>query len=237
MAKPQILIIEDEEDILTLLKGQLELDNFEVYGVTCGQEALEFLERQQPDLILLDLNLPDIDGLKVCRLLRERTQAPIIMVTARDSLSDKLRGFECGADDYLTKPFEYLELLVRIRARLRRSLLEASKREVLCFGPLKIIPAKRQVYLDGKPVKLTKKEYDLLEILVSQPGEVLSREFIRSQLWPNKEIYPWSRALDVHIQRLRQKIEPDPEKPRFIITHPGVGYRFEPGEKESSNPT
>ncbi|MBA2849021.1 response regulator transcription factor [Thermosulfuriphilus ammonigenes] len=236
MSKPEILIVEDEKDILSLLKDQLELDDFRVFGVTSGLEALEFLEEHHPDLIILDLNLPDIDGLKVCRQIREKTQVPIIMVTARDSLSDKLRGFEAGADDYLTKPFEYLELLVRIRARLKRTA-DISRKESLQFGPLKIIPSKRQVYLNGRPVKLTKKEYDLLEILASQPGEVLSRDFIRSQLWPDKEIYPWSRALDVHIQRLRQKIEPDPEHPRFIITHPGVGYRFEPGEEEPSPAT
>ena len=152
---------------------------------------------------------------------------PIIMLTVRNSVSDKLRGFEVGADDYVTKPFEYLELAARMRACLRRSRKVSHDREVLDTGRVQVFPQKREVYVDGKPVKLTRKEYELLELLVSHAGKVLTREFIKSQLWKDKQIYPWSRTLDVHIQRLRQKIEPDPENPCFIITHPGVGYRFE----------
>jgi len=122
-----------------------------------------------------------------------------------------------------------LEVVARIKACLRRANLQAAKKEILDFGRLKIDLRKREVYLQGKPVKLTKKEFDLLKVLASHPGEVLSRDFLRRELWPQKEIYPWSRALDVHVQRLRHKIEEDPERPCYIITHPGVGYRFEPG--------
>ncbi len=227
----KILIIEDDQDILLILKEQLELDGFVVFGAETAAEGLKILTEKDPDLIILDLNLPDKDGLKVCQEIREQSDIPILMLTARDSISDKIRGFEYGADDYITKPFEYLEVVARIRACLRRARSPAlTKREVLEFGPLRIDERKREVYLHGRPVKLTRKEFDLLKVLASHPGEVLSREFLRQELWPRKEIYPWSRALDVHIQRLRQKIEPDPENPRYIITHPGVGYRFEPGE-------
>jgi len=229
--KAKILIIEDDRDILLILKDQLELDGFEVYGAETAQEGLKLLREKRPDLVVLDLNLPDMDGLKVCQKIREMNDLPILMLTARDSISDKLRGFEYGADDYITKPFEYLEVVARIRACLRRTKPASVRKEVLDFGPLKIDERRREVYVDGRPVRLTRKEFDLLKILASHPGEVLSREFLRRELWPRKEIYPWSRALDVHIQRLRQKIEPDPEKPRFIITHPGVGYRFEPGDQ------
>jgi len=229
VAKASILIIEDDRDILLILKDQLELDGFEVLEAETAKEGLRILREKKPDLVVLDLNLPDMDGLKVCQQIRKESDLPILMLTARDSISDKLRGFEYGADDYITKPFEYLEVVARIRACLRRARASEPRKEVLDFGALKIDEKRREVYVNGRPVRLTRKEFDLLKILASHPGEVLSREFLRRELWPRKEIYPWSRALDVHIQRLRQKIEPDPEKPRFIITHPGVGYRFEPG--------
>ncbi|NPA48791.1 MAG: response regulator transcription factor [Thermodesulfobacteria bacterium] len=226
--KAKILIIEDDSDIVFILKEHLELDGFEVYGAENAEEGFRLLSEKKPDLLLLDLNLPDMDGLKVCQKIRRQSDIPIIMLTARDSLSDKIKGFECGADDYLVKPFEYLEVVARIKACLRRAKKAPKKKELLDFGELKIDINKREVYLKDKPVRLTKKEFDLLRVLASHPDEVLSRDFLRNQLWPEKEIYPWSRALDVHIQRLRQKIEPDPENPRFIITHPGVGYRFSP---------
>ena len=145
-------------------------------------------------------------------------------------MSDKLRGFEAGADDYVTKPFEYSELAARIRACLRRRCEGRSSGKILDMGRVRIIPSKREVYVDGGLVGLTRREYELLDLLARHAGKVLSRDFIKTQIWKGKEIYPWSRALDVHIQRLRRKIEPDPENPRFIITHSGVGYRFEPGE-------
>lgn len=230
MPRAKILIIEDDRDILLILKDQLELDDFEVFGAETAQKGLKIFEKESPDLIVLDLNLPDMDGLKVCQTIRQKSNIPILMLTARDSISDKLRGFEYGADDYIVKPFEYLEVVARIKACLRRANLQSAKRDVLDFGRLKIDLRKREVYLEGKPVKLTKKEFDLLKVLASHPGEVLSRDFLRRELWPQKEIYPWSRALDVHVQRLRQKIEADPEHPRYIITHPGVGYRFEPAD-------
>ncbi|WP_022853621.1 response regulator transcription factor [Thermodesulfatator atlanticus] len=226
--KTKILIIEDDLDIIYVLKEHLELDGFEVFEAETAKKGLKILEEEAPDLILLDLNLPDIDGIKLCKMIRQKSDIPIIMLTARDSLSDKVRGLESGADDYLVKPFEYLEVAARIKACLRRVKRGTPQQEVFEAGAFKIDFNRREVHLNGKSIKLTRKEFDLLKILASHPNEVLSREFLRKELWPGKEIYPWSRALDVHIQRLRQKIEPDPEKPRYIITHPGVGYRFNP---------
>jgi two-component system alkaline phosphatase synthesis response regulator PhoP/OmpR family response regulator RpaB len=231
MNKATILIIEDDEDILMILKDQLELDGFSVHGVMTAEEGIKAVEEKRPDLVILDLNLPDIDGFKVCKQLRRNSDVPIIILTARDAISDKLRGFESGADDYVVKPFEYLELRARIKACLRRSQKLSPSKEVLDFGILKIWRQKREVYLNGNPIKLTQKEYELLELLATHPDEILSREFIKKQLWPDKRLYRWSRAVDVHIQRLRQKIEPYPEHPSFIITHPGVGYRFKPPER------
>ena len=228
MGDEVILIVEDDPDIQTVLKDQLEMDGYRAYAASTGEEGLNLAREVDPHLIILDLNLPDTDGLRLCKDLRRVTDVPIIMLTVRDSISDKLRGFEVGADDYITKPFEYLELAARIRACLRRSSgRKVPKEEEIDLGRVKIFPHKREVFVDGEPVRLTRKEYELLELLVSHRGKVLTREFIKSRLWKDKQIYPWSRTLDVHIQRLRRKIEPDPENPRFIITHPGVGYRFE----------
>ncbi len=226
MASNKILVIEDDEDILTVLCDQLELDGYEVMKARSGEEGLRNFERFLPDLIVLDLNLPDIDGIKVCQRLRHLSDCPVIILTARDSLSDKIRGFDCGCDDYIVKPFEYLELEARIKACLRRKNGAHLQREELVFGPLKVILKKREVYLEGKPIHLTKKEFDLLELLITHPDQVLDRDYLCSQLWPDNETYSWSRALDVHIRRLRLKVEPDPDHPTLILTHPGVGYRF-----------
>ena len=227
----KILVIEDDADIMTILKDQLELDGYKVACASTGKSGLALFNQFQPHLIILDLNLPDFDGINICKKIRRSSDLPIIMLTARDGLSDKIRGFEHGADDYIVKPFEYLELAARIRACLKRRQINAAPKSRLAFGPLVINSRKRSVEVNGQPVRLTKKEYDLLELFTSHAGEILKRNYICKQLWPEDEIYPWSRALDVHIRRLRKKIEPDPDHPRFILTHPGVGYRFEPGEE------
>lgn len=219
-----ILIIEDDKDIRRILKDQLELDGFSVTEAASGAEGIYLFKKKSPALILLDLNLPDLDGIKICQMIRNISDVPVVMLTARDALADKVRGFECGADDYIVKPFEYLELKARILANLRRRA--AVQRDELVFGDLKISLKTREVFLRGRPVSLTRKEYELLELFITQPNKVLEREYIVRQLWPNGEIYTWSRALDVHIRRLRQKIEMDAERPKFILTHPGVGYRF-----------
>ncbi len=228
MTSSKILVVEDEKDLRTVLLDQLELDGFEVIGAETGKDALEIFENFRPDVVILDLNLPDVDGLIVCQHIRKKSEVPVIIVSAREALSDKIRGLDFGADDYLTKPFDYLELAARVRACLRRkSVVDELSPDVLEFDLLKIIPESRKVELDGKAIKLTKKEFDLLMLLATNSEKVLKRDFICAQLWPQKEIYPWSRTLDVHIRRLRKKIEPNPEVPRFIITHPGVGYLFQ----------
>ncbi len=226
MAKARILVVEDEHDIRTVLMDQLRLDGFDTVGASTGKEVLENFKSLAPDLIILDLKLPDIDGLLVCQEIRKYSDIPIIIVSARDSLPDKIRGLEVGADDYVTKPFEYLELEARIRACLRRHQSISGMADPIDLGNLKIYRQKRMIEVNGNAVQLTKKEFELLNLFLENRGKVLSREFLSSHLWHNKEVYPWSRALDVHVRRLRKKIEPDPAHPKYILTHAGVGYRF-----------
>ena len=232
MVKARILVVEDEHDIRTVLMDQLRLDGFDTVGASTGKEVLKNFAALAPDLIILDLRLPDIDGLLVCQQIRKQSDIPIIIVSARDSLPDKIRGLEVGADDYVTKPFEYLELEARIRACLRRHQSSSTATDPVDLGTLKIYRQKRMIEVNGKSVKLTKKEFDLLNLFLDNKGKVLSREFLSTHLWHNKEVYPWSRALDVHVRRLRKKIEPDPANPKYILTHAGVGYRFSTGEEK-----
>jgi len=228
MSSARILVVEDDPDIRTVLMDQLTLDGYDAVGASTGKDALKRLDETAPDLVILDLKLPDIDGLLICQQIRQKSDVPIIIVSARDSLPDKIRGLEVGADDYVTKPFEYLELEARIRACLRRRKVQVKDTEPLDFGELKIYRQRRMIEVSGKEIKLTKKEFELLSLFIENQGKVLTREFLSSRLWNKKEVYPWSRALDVHIRRLRKKIEPDPANPRYILTHAGVGYRFTP---------
>ncbi len=226
-----ILLVEDDSDIATVIGDQLELDGYTVATAHSGEEGLAIFRRDRPDLVILDLNLPDMDGLKWCSLVRKESSTPIIILSARDTLSDKVRGLGCGADDYMVKPFEYLELAARVEACLRRySLPDAKQQEPLVeLGSLKIDRTKRAVSVEGREwVPLTRKEFDLLDLFLENKGKILNRDYLCSHLWPNQEVYPWSRSLDVHIRRLRKKIEPDPNLPRYLVTHPGVGYRLEP---------
>lgn len=223
--KKSILVVDDDEDIVQTIKGNLELDGYEVLTALDGRTGLHVAKTTRPDLIILDLNLPDIDGIKACEIIRREFDFPIIMLTARDGISDKVLGLECGADDYMVKPFNYLELSARIKAifkRMERSLVK-EKHE---FKDLSIDFKSRTTTVRGKIIKLTKTEFDLLSLFVSHPNEVLSREFLRQQIWRDSQLYQSSRALDVHVQRLRKKIEPEIEKPAYIITVAGVGYRF-----------
>ncbi len=226
MARAKILVVEDDSDIRTVLMDQLRLDGFDTVGASTGKEVIDNFTSFSPDLIVLDLMLPDLDGLVVCQKIRQISDVPIIIVSARDSLPDKIRGLEVGADDYVTKPFEYLELEARIRACLRRRQITSVESDPVDLGKLKIYRHKRMIEINGKSVNLTKKEFDLLNLFLENKGKVLSREFLSSHLWHQKEVYPWSRALDVHIRRLRKKIEPDPANPKYILTHAGMGYRF-----------
>ncbi len=225
--KHRLLIIEDDRDILRVLKDQFETDGFEVDTAENAAEALKKLNKNPVDLIILDINLPDMDGFTLCKKIRESKDTPIIMLTVKSDVKDKITGFESGADDYVTKPFDYMELLARVKARLRRT----QKPRILDFGYLRIDASKMEVTVNSRPVSLTKREFELLYLLASHSGEVLSRDFIKSRIWKDKELYPWSRTIDVHIKKLRSKIEPDPENPSIILTCPGIGYKFVPPNK------
>ncbi len=230
--KHLILIVDDDEDILKVLEANLRLHGFETFSAMNCQEAREWLADRIPDLIVLDLMLPDGDGVQFCQELRaEGLKVPIIMLTARDKVSDRVLGLDSGADDYVVKPFEAIELVARIKACLRR--YEQGWNEPLKVGEVEIDPQSRTVTLSGKPVELTAKEFDLLYLLARNCGKVLTREEIKRQLWKDpKRLYSWSRVIDVHIQHLRKKIEKDSQNPRYILTVPAVGYKMvEPSQE------
>lgn len=221
-----LLVIDDDPDILKVLKANLELHNFDVATAPSWTEGTALLGSGLPDLLILDRMLPDGDGVDLCRALREtHPELPIIMLTAKDKVSDKVIGLESGADDYVVKPFETLELIARIKACLRRSKPPAPEASFTA-GSLRIDYKKRLVTVGGKEAILTPKEYDLLCLLVGKRGGAVGREEIRKHLWKEAKIYSWSRVIDVHIQHLRHKIEKNPAEPEYILTVPGVGYRF-----------
>jgi len=221
----KILLIDDDTDILKVLKANLEFHGFSVSTAESWTIGRDVLAASNPDLLLLDVMLPDGDGFDICRTIRkERPLLPIIMLTAKDKISDKIIGLNGGADDYVVKPFETLELIARIKACLRRS--KPADEELTVVGDLTIDYKRRIVRIKEKEIGLTPKEYELLCFLAAHRGEVVSREDIKKLLWKEHKIYSWSRVIDVHIQHLRQKIEADPSSPCFIITIPGVGYRF-----------
>ena len=221
-----ILVVDDDRDIVQTIKGNLELDGYKVLTAFDGRRGLDAARKNRPDLMILDLNLPDIDGIKACQIIRREFDFPIIMLTARDGISDKVLGLECGADDYIVKPFNFLELSARIKSifkRIERSLVKDHYQ----FNELLINFKSRGVSMRGVPIKLTKTEFELLELFVSYPDEVLSRDFIQQQIWRDSQLYQSSRVVDVHVQRLRKKIEIEVEKPEYILTVSGVGYKFQ----------
>ena len=224
--KITILVVDDDADILTILKDNLELDGYVVQTASSGADAIRNAEKDGIDLIILDLKLPDLDGIQVCRAIRTHSAVPIIMLTARDGVSDKVLGLESGADDYIVKPFDYLELAARINARLRRRNVFQPITAPLKAGDLVLNPANRDVLMNGTKLDLTKKEFDILNLLFQYAGNVVDRETIRKSLWPNQSIYKWSRTIDVHIQHLRAKLEANPENPLYIVTVQGVGYKL-----------
>ena len=224
MDRYKILVVDDDHDILTIIKVNLELDSYKVFTAALGKDAISIFEKEPIDLIVLDLMLPDMDGIQVCRTVRANSHVPIIMLTAKDGLSDKVLGLESGADDYMVKPFNYLELAARIKALLRRSKSYFLADDVFEVGGLRLNPERREVKADGEKVILTKKEFDILSLLFKHAGKVLRRDTIKQEIWPGKKLYKWSRTLDVHIQHLRAKLEKNPEQPQYIITVPGVGY-------------
>jgi two-component system response regulator VicR len=232
IAQKQILVVDDESSIRDVLTRYLEREGYRVEVAADGPSALHATAQMSPDLIVLDLMLPGLDGLEVCHRLRMQSTVPIIMLTARDEEADKVRGFTTGADDYITKPFSPAELVLRVKAVLRR--VEAATAtpapapgDMLRFGSLAISPAFRRVELAGRAVDLSAREFDLLFFLASHPGQVFTRNQLLQQVW-DYNYYGDSSTVTVHISRLREKLEPDPTRPSYIKTVWGVGYKFEP---------
>ncbi len=234
----KILVIEDELSLQETLAYNLKRQGYEVETAGDGNTGLEAARRQHPDLLILDVMLPGIDGFEVCRILRQEMSTPVLMLTARDDEIDRVVGLEVGADDYMTKPFSMRELMARVKAMLRRVRLireemgatanppQPGDDQSLVFGNLTVDLVRREARIGGQPLLLKPKEYDLLLFLAQHRGQALSREYILKEVW-GWDFYGDSRSVDVHIRWLREKIETDPAKPQRIITVRGSGYRFE----------
>jgi DNA-binding response OmpR family regulator len=226
-----ILLVDDEDAVQKLLAYPLEREGFRVLQARDGEEALERFAEERIDLVVLDVMLPKLDGLEVCKRLRAESAVPIIMLTARDDELDKVLGLELGADDYITKPFSIREFRSRVRALLRRAAVAAQAPEtgnVISADALEVDLARRSVEVRGDPVELTYVEFELLQILASHPGRVYSRRMLLEALWGGAD-YREPRTIDVHVRHLREKLECDPAQPEYILTVRGVGYRFRDG--------
>jgi two-component system KDP operon response regulator KdpE len=225
----KVLVIDDDPDILEVvsLTFTMQWHDCQVITATGGESGLEMVETMHPDVVLLDIMLPDVDGYEVCRQIRSFSDVPVIILTARDGEIDKVRGLEIGADDYVTKPFSHLELLARVRAVLRRAAMPmpSSAMPDVTAGRLTINFARREVSIEGRPIKLTPTEYNLLYHLVRNAGHVLPHATLLAKVWGH-EYTEEVDYLKVYIRRLREKIEDDPQHPRLILTERGVGYRF-----------
>jgi two-component system response regulator RegX3 len=225
----RVLVVEDEESFSDALSYMLRREGFDAVVASTGPEALAEFDRSGADIVLLDLMLPGLPGTEVCRALRSRSGVPIIMLTAKDGEIDKVVGLELGADDYVTKPYSARELVARIRAVLRRrgETTEASAPEaVLEAGPVRMDVERHVVVMDGEPVALPLKEFDLLEFLLRNAGRVLTRAQLIDRVWGSDYVGD-TKTLDVHVKRLRAKLEPDPANPKFLLTVRGLGYKFE----------
>jgi len=227
MVRTRILVVDDELRIIKLLRANLETRGYEVLAAMDGAEALQTIEIELPDLVILDIMMPKIDGFEVCRQLREWSQVPIIMLSARGDESAKVKCLDLGADDYLTKPFGASELIARVRAVMRRTEAAATipTRPSFTSGDLEINFVKRQVIVAGNEVKLTPTEYTLLQEFVLNAGKVLTHTYLLNKAW-GSEYREDTQYLHVFVRRLRVKLEPDPTNPRYIVTVPGVGYQF-----------
>jgi two-component system response regulator RegX3 len=227
---PLVLVVDDEESYREALAIALQREGFLVETAADGTEAIARFEAARPALVLLDVMLPKISGIDVCRELRARSRVPIIMVTAKNAEIDAVVGLEVGADDYVTKPFRLRELIARVRAALRRIPASDDEavaiEEIIEVGDVRLDAARHEVYVRGEPVPLPLKEFELLELLMSNAGRVLTRDVLIDRVWgPN--YFGDTKTLDVHVKRLRSKIELDPSKPSRLITVRGVGYRYE----------
>ncbi len=224
MSSQKILIVDDEEAIRRFLRVTLKSQDYQVLEAASGKEAVAGTAENRPDVIILDLGLPDIDGVEVTRLIREWSQVPVIILSVRGSENDKIAALDAGADDYLTKPFGVGELLARVRAALRRSQVKANE-PVFSNRTLAVDLSQRTVTSGGNSVQLTPNEYELLRLLVNHAGKVLTHNYLLREVW-GAEYGNEYHMLHVNISNLRHKIEPEPARPRFIITEPGVGYRL-----------
>ena len=223
----RILLVEDEPSLVETVRYALEREGFGVTVARDGREALERFAAEPPDLVLLDLMLPAVSGLDVCRRIRESSMVPIVIVTAKDAEADKVAGLELGADDYVTKPFSVRELVSRVRANLRRSQMTVpdAAGEVLTGGPIRLDAARHEVTVRGDPVAFPPKEFELLESFLRSPGRLLTRERLIQRIWGGDYVGD-TKTLDVHVKRLRQKIERDPHEPEHLLTVRGLGYKF-----------
>ena len=227
----KILVVEDEPDIRKLVQYNLTQERFKVLEAEDGEQALKIVQRDKPNLLILDLMLPGLSGIELCRILRDRSDTaklPILMLTAKAGETDRVLGLEMGADDYLTKPFSPRELVARVRAILRRAASAAETEPLPAYdrGGLKIDFTTYEVFARGKNIKLTLKEFELLRFLVQNPNRVLSRDQLLDRVWGG-ETYVTPRTVDVHIRRLRKAIEKDDSNPKWILTLRGVGYKFD----------
>jgi DNA-binding response OmpR family regulator len=226
---PRILLVDDEQSIQTLLSYPLRKDGYEVVQATDGRQALARFTETSFDLVVLDVMLPQVDGLEVCRRLRARSSVPIIMLTARAEEIDKVLGLELGADDYITKPFSLREFRSRVKAALRRAGMthrdEDADGAPLAVLDLRVDPAKRSVEVRGEPVQTTYVEFEILQALADSPGRVWTRDMLLTRIWGDSA-YRDPRTIDVHIRHLREKLERDAKDPEYLFTVRGVGYRF-----------
>jgi two-component system response regulator RegX3 len=222
-----ILVIEDEESFRDALQFMLSREGFEVTLAPNGAEGMKLFDAINPDLVLLDLMLPEVSGTEVCKYIRTKASTPVIMLTAKDTEVDKVVGLELGADDYVTKPFSTPELLARIRAVLRRGAdVEVESQDILELGPVRMDFERHALYVNGGAVAIPLKEFELLEYLIRNSGRVLTRGQLMDRIWGSNYVGD-GKTLDVHIKRIRSKIEPDPANPKHLTTVRGLGYRFE----------
>jgi len=221
----KILIVDDEKNIVELIKFHLKKENYRVIEAYKGKDALDLYRKEKPDLIILDVMLPDMGGFEVCKTIRKESRVPIIMLTAKGEEIDKILGFELGADDYITKPFSPRELLARIKAVLKRTRTSNIDTNQIQVGPFKINVNKREIYKNDKLLELKPKEFDLLKLFITNPGRVFTRQYLLEQIW-GYDYLGDTRTVDVHIRRLRQKIEDNDKNATYIKTVHGVGYKF-----------
>jgi two-component system, OmpR family, response regulator RegX3 len=226
-ATVRILVVEDEESLADTVRYNLEREGYAVAVASDGRKALERFRAEGPSLVILDLMLPEMSGLDVCRQIRQISNVPIIMVTAKDSEADKVSGLELGADDYVTKPFSVRELVSRVRAHLRRAGMHAAEPEedVLNGGPVSLDVARHEVLVRGQSVGFPPKEFELLETFLRRPGRLLTRDFLIEEVW-GAGYFGDTKTLDVHVKRLRKKVEQDPHQPKHLLTVRGLGYKF-----------